>query len=192
MIKRIGRSGNFFPLLRSRPLERVLSIRPIFAARNPTMIQRKQTLFLLLGALCGVLTFFFPVDTFLRGGEIFIFRTDGIFHDGMPVVDASSKVPFSLVIGFLSAMLVAAIFFYRKRPRQLMLVRSTVLVLLGIQVFLFITDQSLFAYLGKSGDVQRSFGLSLFLPVGMIVFALLAMRGISADERLVKSMDRLR
>lgn len=67
-----------------------------FAHRPITMIQRRQTVFLLLAALCGALTFLFPVDSFLRGDQGFVFRTTGFFMaDGTPVVDAAVKVPFA-------------------------------------------------------------------------------------------------
>lgn len=163
--------------------------RPIFAP----MLQRKQTVFLLLAVICGVLTFFFPVDTFQRGDQMFIFRTTGLFMaDGTEVVDASPKVPFAAVIGVLSLALLVSIFLFKMRPRQVLFVRSSYLLLLAVVAFLFITDSSISAYLGQGGPVTNSYGASAMLPLLMMVFAFLAERGIRQDEALVKSMDRLR
>ncbi|MBP8822181.1 MAG: DUF4293 domain-containing protein [Flavobacteriales bacterium] len=157
------------------------------------MLQRKQTLFLLLAALCGGLTFLFPVDTFTRGGQTFVFRTTGLFMgDGTEVVDASLKVPFAPVIGLLSAFLLAIIFLYGNRTRQLRLARILNLLVIAVEVFLFITDNSVRAFLELGGEVENRFGPSAVLPLVMVVFVLLAIRGIRKDEQLVKSMDRLR
>lgn len=159
------------------------------------MLQRKQTLFLAIAALCGALTFLFPVDTFTRGlgQQSFVFRTYGVFTaDGTPWADASLKVPFAVLIGVLSALLVVLIFLYRNRPRQLRMTRMAALLLIAVQAFLFITDNSIRAYLEQGGRVERSYGLSFFLPLLMIVLVLMAANGIKKDEELIKSMDRLR
>ncbi len=157
------------------------------------MWQRKQSLFLLLAAICGALTFLFPVDSFTRGDQTFLFRTTGFFTgDGTPVADAGLKVPFAVLVGFLTALLLAIVFMFRNRKRQLRLTRIVNLLLMAVVVFLFITDNSMRAYLEQGGHVANHFGPSAFLPLLMIVFTLLAERGIRKDDELVKSMDRLR
>lgn len=159
----------------------------------PAMLQRKQTLFLLLAVACGVLSFFFPVDTFLRGDSTFIFRTTGLVHaDGRAVSDGQPPIPFGAVIGVLSAALFVAIFLYGNRRRQVLFVRSAYILLLAVVALLFISDTSITAYLEQGGKVDNSYGASAILPVAMMVFAFLAERGIRKDEALVKSMDRLR
>ncbi|MBK6894117.1 MAG: DUF4293 domain-containing protein [Flavobacteriales bacterium] len=157
------------------------------------MIQRRQTVFLLLAALCGALTFLFPVDSFLRGDQGFVFRTTGFFMaDGTPVVDAAVKVPFAPVLALISVLLVVIVFFYKNRRRQLLLARTANLLTMAVVVFLFITDNSVRAYLAQGGRVEGTFGVSAGLPLLMIVFILLAESGIRKDQALVKSMDRLR
>lgn len=157
------------------------------------MLQRKQSLFLLLAAICGALTFVFPVDTFMRGDQTFIFRTYGFFTgEGVPITDATAKVPFAILLGLVSALLLGIIFMYGNRVRQLRLTRMVNLLVMAILVFLFITDNSLRAYLEQGGKVDNSFGIAAILPLLMVVFTLLAERGIRKDEALVKGMDRLR
>jgi hypothetical protein len=166
---------------------------PNFARVPAIMLQRKQTVFLLLAAVCGVLTFLFPVDTFQRGDQAFVFRTTGFFQaDGTEVVDASLHVPFGALLAFISAALVVVVFLYRKRSRQLQVLRVVNLLTVGLAVYLFITDNSIRAYLGQGGHVTNHFGLSAGLPVLMVIFNFLAERGIRKDEALVRSMDRLR
>ncbi len=157
------------------------------------MLQRKQTLFLMLAAICGVLTFFFPVATFTRGAQIWSFHTTGLFMaDGTPVVDAALKVPFFIVLGFLTMVLVVAIFLYKNRQRQITIVRTVSLLLIAVSVFLFISGNSVRAYLDQGGLVEEHFGASAVLPLAMVLLIFLAERGIRKDEALVRSADRLR
>lgn len=163
------------------------------APQRTLMLQRKQTLFLLLAAICGILTFFFPVETFVRGDQTFFFHTTGLFMaDGTAVVDAPLRVPFFIVIGFLTAVLVVAIFLYKNRQRQVTVVRTVNLLLMAVVVFLFITGNSIRAYLEQGGHVEEHFGASIILPLVMLVLVFLAEHGIRKDEALVRSTERLR
>ncbi len=129
----------------------------------------------------------------MRGDQAFEFRTTGFFMgDGTAVVDAVAKVPFAPVIGLIAVILVVIVFLYKNRPRQLLLARTANLLTMAVVVFLFITDNSIRAYLEQGGRVESTFGVSAGLPLLMIVFILLAEQGIRKDEALVKSMDRLR
>lgn len=185
MIGNQRRASNFF--------HGAVAAADLRAPQRTWMLQRKQTLFLLLAAICGALTFFFPVETFVRGDQTYIFHTTGLFMaDGTPVVDAALKVPFFIVIGFLTAMLVVAIFLYKNRPRQVAVVRTVNLLLMAVVVFLFITGNSIRAYLEQGGHVEEHFEASAILPLVMVVLVFLAERGIRKDEALVRSTERLR
>ena len=158
------------------------------------MWQRKQTLFLVLAAFSAVATWWFPVSSYQRGQELFLFRTTGLYMtDGTEVVDAALKVPFNVVFTVIAVALLGCIFVYANRARQARFVRSTYLVTLGAIAFLFITDNSIAAFLEEgSGHVNSSYGLSFFLPLATLVFSFLAERSIKSDEALVRSADRLR
>lgn len=157
------------------------------------MIQRKQTIFLILAALCGVLTFLFPIETFVQGGREFVFRTYGLFQgEGVPIVDATPKAPFAVLFGFLSAVLFASIFFFKNRKRQLLMVRTANLMIIGLTVYMFMTSNSVRAFLEQGGVLKAHYGVAAFLPLAMIALAFLAERGIRKDEALVRSTERLR
>ncbi len=70
--------------------------------------------------------------------------------------------------------------------------RGTYLLILATIAFMFITDNSVKAYLGPDGQVDHSYGLSFVMPIIALILTFLADRGITADEKLVRSMDRLR
>jgi hypothetical protein len=157
------------------------------------MIQRIQSLYLFLAAACGALTFLFPVATYQRAADRFIFSTTGLHTaEGMPVADASTKVPFGVLFGVCAAAYLGLIFLFRDRRRQARLVGVINLVVLGLVAFLFITDRSMQAYLAQGNSVVMSYGASAFLPLLMMVGGFLAGRAIRKDEALVRSMDRLR
>lgn len=157
------------------------------------MLQRKQSIFLLIAGLVSLATWGFPVATYHQAHEAFVFRTTGLFGaDGEALVDIAMKFPFNIILTVLGVALLVSIMFYRNRPRQIRFVRGTYLLLLAVVAFLFITDNSVYAYLEQSGAVERHFGLSFFGPIVALVLAVLAERAIRSDERLVRSVDRLR
>jgi uncharacterized membrane protein (UPF0182 family) len=157
------------------------------------MLQRKQSLFLLLAALLLGATWLFPIATYQRGDAGFQLRSTGLFTtEGVPVTDVELKVPFHLVLTVLAVGMVVAIFLYGNRPRQMRIVRGTYLLMLAVIAFMFIVDRSVTSYLAQGGAVETRYGLTFVLPVVALVLAFLAERAIRADENLVRSMDRLR
>ncbi len=157
------------------------------------MIQRIQTLFLLAAALCGALTFAFPVATYQHDTNEFIFRTTGLFTaEGVEVPDVGLKVPFSLLIGVLAAAYLGCILLFKDRKRQARLVGFLDMLALGLFVYLFITDRSIQGYLGTATRLVVNYGASLVLPALMALFGRLAVRAIKKDDALVRSADRLR
>lgn len=157
------------------------------------MWQRKQSLFLFLAAALSFATWAFPVATYDQGGAAYEFRTTGLYGaEGMELVDVGMKIPFSIILSVLGLALLLTIALYKNRPRQMRFVRGTYLLMLGVIAFLFITDNSMRAYLERSGEVVGHYGPSFYFPMVILVLAFLAERGIRKDEDLVRSVDRLR
>ena len=67
-----------------------------------------------------------------------------------------------------------------------------IVLLLAVIAFMFITDNSVQAYLGTSTQIVHQYQLSFVLPLIAMILTFMADRGIQADEKLVRSMDRLR
>jgi len=138
-----------------------------------TMIQRIQTLYLLLVAfISGVLPFVFPLwkDEFGKNPVLFMENTYYV-----------------ILFGLSFTLSLFSIFKYKKRQNQFVLNRLNILlnlILLG-----------LFAYrsLMLSGEeISSEKGIGIFLPILIIILLVLANRAIKKDEELVKSADRLR
>ena len=136
------------------------------------MIQRVQTLYMLISALLmGGLYMWFPVLK-NTSGELLFERSEPLF--------------FALI--FLSiALSIISILRYKKRKNQFVLNRLNIIsnfILLGVFVYRSLTV--------SGEDLISEKGIGMFLPVLSIVFLVLANRAIQKDERLVKSVDRLR
>lgn len=160
------------------------------------MIQRKQTLFLLLAALLALCTWLFPIATYQSPGDVYELMTYGLYTaDGVEVPDATPKMPFSIVLTILGLALFACIFMYSNRKRQIRFVRGTYLLVLAIIAFMFIADNSVQSYLrssGPSGLVDHQYGVSFIMPIIALILTFMADKAINSDEKLVRSMDRLR
>jgi hypothetical protein len=157
------------------------------------MIQRKQSLLLVLAALLLASTWFFPIASYSVGEGEATLRTTGLYNaQGEPDARREVRIPFALLHAVLAGALVFVVFLYKDRPRQVRFVRMTYLLMLAVIVLQFITENSTAAYIELQGGGEGRYGASFFLPIGALVLAHLAERSIRADEALVRSVDRLR
>jgi len=164
------------------------------------MLQRIQTIYLILVFTSSLLLLFFPIF------DLSLFANDGALvmssKFGAYGVTGDSVQPSSLYLLFvLFAMLsVAAIFLYKNRKKQLLVCRIN-LGLQAITVVSFIAayyfgfefiklQNSDLSNVVSNAKINGAAGYYILL-VG-IPFLLLAIRGIKADEALLKSLDRLR
>jgi len=144
------------------------------------MLQRIQTLYLLLSAI-------------LSGGIIFIlsFWKD---NNGTAffLLDLFKEVDWrlsSLLIAFVFSAILSliSIFKYKNRKQQIIINRLNIVVnfyLLGVIVYYLLSLP------GESQISEK--GIGLFIPELVVVLLVLANKAIQKDERLVKSVDRLR
>ena len=141
------------------------------------MIQRIQSLWLLLAAICVGLTFQFP---FYSGTRML-----GEPPQPTPNVEMTATFNVPIIIFMVIAIVgaVHAIFSYAKRKYQMMIVIFSLIASIISLVLLFIASKDF-----MNGRIALTAALSLAVPV----FLFLAMSGIRRDEKLVKSMDRLR
>jgi len=139
------------------------------------MIQRIQTVWLFLVALCAAFTFKFP---FYSGN---IIGKDNLQR--YEKLTASSNFLLLIFTVTLIGGAIAIIFLYKNRKQQLWLtIGATGLAIINIIIY--------FSQLKKyvSGNVSLAAVLVFAIPI----FLLLATNGIWKDEKLVKSLDRLR
>ncbi|MFH7012984.1 DUF4293 domain-containing protein [Flavobacterium sp. FlaQc-52] len=137
------------------------------------MIQRIQTIYLILTFIVtGVLLFFVPLWT-LNNGKAFYFMQDQIY---------------TIVLGLSTMLTIVSIISYKKRQNQFVMGRLNIilnLILLGLFVYRSLNLS------GETVQVSEK-GIGMFLPIVAIVLLVLANKAIKKDEDLVKSVDRLR
>ena len=146
------------------------------------MIQRVQSIFLLLAAVASFSLFAVPLAT--SGEQV---ASNDIFSDGVfNIMDHPGLMVFFGLAGALAAI---AIFLFKNRRVQMRLTIFSVIALIIGSVL------GIVYYMNNSQDlagVEISDQIGIFLPVISIIFSLLALRFINKDENLVRSMDRLR
>jgi drug/metabolite transporter (DMT)-like permease len=138
------------------------------------MIQRKQTLWLLLSTVAALLCFMFPFAT--GKGMIKGVETD---------LSLKSDSNFILLLCTGASLVLSAviIFLYKDRKQQMRLCLLG-LLLSALIIFLFISQ------VGKM--TKSTLALSCVLPFAVAAGYFLAFRNIRMDEKLVKSLDKLR
>ena len=138
------------------------------------MIQRQQTLWLLLCTFAALLSFMFP---FITGKGL----DKGIEID--KTLKAGSDFLILVVTGASLILSAITIFLYKDRKLQMKLCIVGMLVA-AVLVFLYITSAK---NLSKS-----TLALTSILPFLILVGYFMAFRNIRKDEKLVKSLDKLR
>lgn len=145
------------------------------------MIQRIQSIFLLLAAGSAFTLLKLPFATTPQAVKATVFA-----DSAYTISDHIAMMVFFLLAGLLA---LGSVFLYNNRPLQLKLTRFAIIAnILGLvlAVLLFMRGS------GGIGEVQIDDGLGVYLPVVFVIFGILALRFIQKDEKLVKSMDRLR
>lgn len=140
------------------------------------MIQRQQTLWLLLATLSAVLTFMFP---FAIGEEV-VEKT--LMKQKAEIMAGSNFFTLILTIASIGISFVT-IFLFKDRKMQMKLSILGLLIAVVILV-LYI--------MGMNKLIKPTPALWVILPVATIAGYFMAYKGIRSDEKLVKSLDKLR
>lgn len=145
------------------------------------MIQRKQTLFLLMTALAGAGTWFSN-----------LWRAH-LVNDSYQYFNGQSSYVYFVLMTAAALIALVAIFLFKNRRLQLRLSLLDLLLSLGIIALQYQQIRQQTASLVQQHLYESSTYLpAAFLPVLMVIFLILAARGIYKDEKLVRSLDRLR
>jgi glucan phosphoethanolaminetransferase (alkaline phosphatase superfamily) len=144
-----------------------------------------------------ILQFFFPVavftfgdtvDTYLGTVEFYLF---GLVKQPVSLEPAYKflfYLPLIIIAVFILALTVLSTLQYKKRLRQLRTINFAILLNIVLIVLLFFyTDK-----ISKDISLPIAYKMGSVFPLISLVFLVLAMYAIKKDERLVRSLDRLR
>ncbi len=154
------------------------------------MIQRIQTLYLLLAAALLAVTIFTPIATFAgEGGELTLAAFT--FSDASGASLLSTKF-MGILLACAALLPLVVIFLYKRRQLQIRLCGVELVLLLGCIVFECIYCHIAKSSLAELGEGAMMVKVGAVMPLVAIVLTVMAMRGIFRDEILVRSLDRIR
>jgi hypothetical protein len=155
------------------------------------MIQRIQTLYLIMVLFLSLTFFPGAVLHFSeRSGTSVSLLLNGLLADqsGQSFGQVQNIWPLTAILILLAILSAVTIFLYKNRKIQIILAKTLVAA-----AALLIIALSWYCY-NAAGTYNLVLipGIKMALPLFILLFTVLALRGILSDERLVKSYDRLR
>ncbi len=152
------------------------------------MIQRIQTLYLLIAAALMTVAVFSPLAVFNVGAAEYTLSSFSLAGEGGSFA--------TLLLGILlavSALLpLATLFLYKRRQLQIRLCAVELVLLIGCIVFIGIYYWLSNRMFTDFDTTYRRFAYGALMPLLSLVPVWLAMRAIFRDEVLVRSLDRIR
>ena len=162
--------------------------------KSYAMIQRIQSVFLLVAAIVTVILLFIPIGDIYTAEAQYTFTC---FNVHLPQPDGSvvmSTLYIALTLIVSACISIYAIFKYKDRMKQTRVVSLNMLVfLIAVMMMIWLFPDFIFQRKGlmQEGDVFRfNYWIMIFVIPPVCMF--LANTFIRKDERLVRSADRLR
>ncbi|MFB5946199.1 DUF4293 domain-containing protein [Albibacterium profundi] len=157
------------------------------------MIQRIQTVWLFLASLTILLLFLFPyLQYFDNFGTAMAIKITGIYQgitDG--IIQTESFILQTIATVLVALLPLVIIFFYADRKKQLQLSYLNLFLIILMGIWLYFTAAEATTTVNKTLQLENIGIGALLIPIAG-VFILLAIKGIRKDEKLIKSVDRLR
>lgn len=157
------------------------------------MIQRIQTVWLLLASGTLLLLFLFPyLQYFDNFGVAMAIKITGIYQGvSAGVVQIKSLILQTIITVIVALIPLFTIFNYKDRKKQLKLTYLNILLTFLLGIWFYFTAQSAVQEVNRSIELGNIGIGALLVPIS-IIFLFLAAKGIRKDEKLIKSVDRLR
>jgi hypothetical protein len=156
------------------------------------MIQRIQTIYLLVSLICvSIFTFGSNLFYFI-GTKIYVFNAFGIF-DKEPTADSivHAKYPIYLLTTVIATLIFATIFSFKnlKLQGKLILLAGGIYsaLVIGIVIYFFIHTNPV-----KAEDTTIQIATGFYLLAMGLLSLILANNGIKRDKKLIDSLNRLR
>ncbi|GAB6012392.1 DUF4293 domain-containing protein [Viscerimonas tarda] len=152
------------------------------------MMQRIQSVYLLLVVVLMGLTLSFPLATFIdKAGNLFELASWGILSEcQISAYPIRGIIPIGLIVALIALV---EIFCYKKRKLQIKLSHINTCL-----IILFYITVAVYACSGQQ-KLELTFPrieFSLALPIIALIFNVLALINIKKDEKLIRSLDRIR
>jgi Domain of unknown function (DUF4293) len=163
----------------------VLLVEIVSCRKFTKMIQRKQSIWLLLASLSILLTMYIPYGTHLTG-----LTESGIIAQ----TDLTARMSFPLLCLTILSVSFSffTIFLYGNRNRQTKFCLLSVLIALSVLGFQLVDASQSIGNKLVVGIFGSTLYMGVFMPILSVVFIMMAYAGIKKDEKLIRDSDRLR
>jgi hypothetical protein len=153
------------------------------------MIQRVQSLFMLLSILAVVATFFVPIGSMADETGVLYMTPYGVEAPELGQKMASNNYYFYAPLTVSLVLTLRAFLAFKNRKSQIMSLKLTFLLFAATFVLmaLYVNDVQ-----SSLQGMKFALGIGFFLPLAATALNWLAARAIKKDEDLVKSVDRIR
>jgi hypothetical protein len=153
------------------------------------MIQRIQTLYLLIATALMAITTFTPMARFFDGVQEYTLSAFAL-KDAAGAV-AQPTLYMGILLALAGVLPFVVIFLFKNRQLQIRLCAAEIVLLIGSLIVMGIYYY-LSARMFNAANGIISIKIGIVLPLVAIVFVALAIRSIFRDEVLVRSLDRIR
>lgn len=151
------------------------------------MIQRIQSIFLLLAAILMAVTVFIPLVSLSDGKSEYSLFSWGIDSLNGGTAYMTWGVLTFTVLGILLPLV--NIFLYKKRKLQIKICSITILIIVAFYGTLY---AYLYSLMAKNSLSLHGVQLGIILPAIALILVVLASVNIKKDERLIQSLNRIR
>lgn len=156
------------------------------------MIQRIQTLYLFLAFALMGLMYFFPLMTFAGNGQEYEIVLLGIRSTSAPNAYIASALHLLILWVTATVLPLMNIFLYKARLLQMRLCLVEILLALGLQIVVGIYVFNAKSMAEQCESHAITYSVASLIPLACIILSALAFRAIRRDQRLVRSLDRIR
>jgi hypothetical protein len=155
------------------------------------MLQRIQSIYLLLAGLVIFGLFLFPVAHNIYINTISsTIKVTGVYQDSggrqAQMQTFTALIAATAIVGIIPFVL---IFLYKNRKQQILYCYLYIVAIIGYSFWMVQTVKSA---VGPITLTTSNFGIGALLSSISIVLVIMAVKGIQRDEKLIKSADRLR
>lgn len=151
------------------------------------MIQRIQSLWLLMAAASAAMLFFMPLAFILNHAQeqVIVFKLSGIIatNDNTLLVSTYTLAGLTAITALLSLI---NIFLFKKRTLQMRISVYSAILMLALAGLIAYYLFYLFA------GFNLSIRFVVFMPIIGFILLLMARRAVKRDEELVRAIDRIR
>jgi len=154
------------------------------------MIQRIQTVYLLVVVILIGMFYFLPFASFILDQDMSVYHISikGLIPDIGAQKPLLRVIPLIFLLSTIIVISIASILLFKRRMIQIRLCIINIIMLVGLQGLLYYYIRVSAQQLGS----KTSYSFIFVLPVISAILAYLAIRRIAKDEALVRSADRLR